>query len=127
MPVSLFTATLTVEGLKIKSDGSDASGNQSGTHGNIDGRQAAADADARTRGAFKSKKEAKEAAAEHGYWALTRSIAEGLLGREARGQACSEALAHKQQQKQQEGPKENWIGMLQGVLSLHAISLPCLY
>lgn len=122
-PVSLFKAKLTVAGLIVGSDGVESAspiGGKKGGGVDLGATTAAAStagaaddetepAKAGEKGAYKSKKEAKEAAAEYGYLALTRFINEGIIGRKAGSQAGSEGG-----QKQQEGPKENWVGLLQG-------------
>ena len=125
-PVSLFKATLTIAGLIVGSDGVESASPIAGKKGGGVGLGASAaltagtadcgtgSAKAGEKGAFKSKREAKEAAAEHGYLALTRFIDEGIIGRKA----SSQAGLRGERQKQQEGPKENWIGLLQGIVAL---------
>ena len=130
-PVSLFTAKLTVAGLIVGSNGVESPSPIGGKKGGVDlGIAAAASsassasttvtADGETdsskageKGAFKSKREAKEAAAEYGYMALTRFINEGIIGKKA----SNRAGLGEEVQKQQEMPKENWIGLLQGIVA----------
>ena len=133
VPFSLFTATLSVDGLTVGSGGAetikavDAGGSQGGkgAAGAVPSppTQNTANEGSEDKGAFRSKKEAKEAAAERGYWALTRLVEDGVIGKKARGQVGTVVDA----QKQQEGPKENWIGLLQGMFACLHVCNSLLY